>query len=104
MCIGCLSSVSEGLSNSILEYMAAGLPVVATDAGGTGELIEDGRTGFLVRERTPEAFAAPVLRLLRDDAMRKRFGQAGLERCRRMFDVSVAVENTQTYYENLISV
>ena len=103
MCIGCLSSESEGLSNSILEYMAAGLPVVATDTGGNGELIEDGRTGFLVRERTPEAFAAPILRLLRDDGMRTRFGQAGLERCRRMFDVSVAVENTQTYYEKLVS-
>jgi glycosyltransferase involved in cell wall biosynthesis len=102
MCIGCLSSVSEGLSNSILEYMAAGLPVVATDTGGNRELIEDGRTGFLVRERTPEAFAIPVLKLLRDDRMRASFGQAGLQRCSEMFDIEVAVQKLQTYYESLV--
>jgi glycosyltransferase involved in cell wall biosynthesis len=102
MSIACLSSQSEGLSNSILEYMAAGLPVVATDVGGNRELIDDGHTGFLVRERTPEAFAAPVIRLLRDDEMRARFGRAGLERCEQMFDISVAVKNTQNYYEHLV--
>jgi glycosyltransferase involved in cell wall biosynthesis len=103
MSVACLSSASEGLSNSILEYMAAGLPVVATDAGGNRELIVDGRTGFLVRERTPHAFAAPILRLLRDGGMRSAFGRAGLERCQEMFEMSVAVQNTQKYYEELIA-
>jgi glycosyltransferase involved in cell wall biosynthesis len=103
MSVACLSSTSEGLSNSILEYMAAGLPVVATDVGGNRELIEDGGTGFLVRDRTPEAFAAPIMRLLRDDGMRARFGQAGFERCRRMFDIGVAVEKTANYYEALMA-
>jgi len=98
-----LSSQAEGFSNSILEYMAAGLPVVATDAGGNRELIVDGRTGFLVRERTPGAFAAPILQLLRDGVMRSAFGRAGLERCQEMFEMSVAVQNTQQYYEQLIT-
>lgn len=102
MSVGCLSSSSEGLSNSILEYMAAGLPVVASDVGGNRELVEDGRTGFLVAERTPEAFAAPIVRLLRDGDLRRRLGAAGLERCRERFDIQVAVRNTERYYERLI--
>jgi glycosyltransferase involved in cell wall biosynthesis len=57
MSIGCLTSQSEGFSNAILEYMASGLPVVASNVGGNSEAIADGETGYIVRERTPEALA-----------------------------------------------
>lgn len=98
MSIACLTSQSEGLPNAILEYMAAGLPVVATDVGGVAELVEDGVTGCLVRDRTPEAVAAPIIRLLRDDVLRTRMGRTGLERGRTRFDIVAAVERLENFY------
>ncbi len=52
MCIGCLTSFSEGFSNAVMEYMAVGSPVVVTDVGGNRDAIVDGETGYLVREWT----------------------------------------------------
>ena len=101
MSIGCLSSESEGFSNAILEYMAAGLPVVATDVGGNAEAIEDGVTGYLVRERTPEAFAQPIVKLLRDERRREEIGRRGLERCRERFEIGGAVRRLEEYYGGL---
>jgi len=101
MSIGCLSSHSEGFSNAILEYMAAGLPVVATDVGGNAEAIEDGVTGCLVRDRTPEAFARPVVELLRDPVRRAEMGRRSLERCRERFEIGAAVRRLEDYYRML---
>lgn len=98
MSIGCLTSQSEGLPNAILEYMAAGLPVVATDVGGVSELVEDGLTGYLVRERTPAAIAEPITRLLRDNDLRAAMAQKGLERARTQFDISAAVRRLEDFY------
>ena len=98
MSVGCLSSQSEGLPNAILEYMAAGLPVVATDVGGVAELVRDGLTGFLVRDRTPEAFARPVIQLLENENLRARMGELALERARARFDSGAAVKRLQQFY------
>ena len=98
MSVACLTSESEGLPNAILEYMAAGLPVVATDVGGVSELVEDGMTGYLIRERTPEAVAAPIIGLIKDDTLRRRMGRMGLERGRTRFDMAAAVERLQNFY------
>ena len=98
MSIGCLSSQSEGFSNAILEYMAAGLPVVATDVGGNAEAIEDDVTGCLVRDRTAEAFARPIVELLRDPARAEEMGRRGLERCRERFEIGGAVRRLEDYY------
>ena len=103
MSLACLSSESEGLPNAILEYMAAGLPVVATDVGGVRELVRDGATGYLVRERTPEAFAQPVIQLLRNDDLRTAMGRRGLERARTEFDISAAVERLQQFYFDAVA-
>lgn len=101
MSIGCLSSESEGFSNAILEYMAAGLPVVATDVGGNAEAIEDGASGYLVRERSAEAFARPIIELLRDGVRRKEMGLRALERCRERFEIGGAVRRLEDYYAAL---
>jgi glycosyltransferase involved in cell wall biosynthesis len=102
MSVGCLSSESEGFSNAILEYMAAGLPVVATDVGGNSEAIESGITGYLVRESAPAAFAAPILELLSDEPKRAAMGKRSLERCRRLFDMDQAVRRLEDYYLSLL--
>jgi L-malate glycosyltransferase len=103
MSIACLTSQSESLPNAILEYMATGLPVVATDVGGIAELVEDGVNGYLVRERTPEAVAAPILRLLEDESLRVRMGRRSLERCRREFDLSAAAKRLEDFYLSLVT-
>lgn len=98
MSVACLSSESEGLPNAILEYMAAGLPVVATDVGGVPELVRDGVNGYLVGTHTPEAFAEPIIRLLQDRELRLAMGRQGLERARAEFEISASVKRLQQFY------
>jgi glycosyltransferase involved in cell wall biosynthesis len=101
MSVGCLSSKSEGFSNAVLEYMAAGLPVVATDAGGNAEAVEHGTNGFIITERNADAFARPIIELLQDDAKRAEMGRASLERCRTMFEMTLSVRKHEDYYQQL---
>lgn len=103
MSVACLCSESEGFSNALLEYMAAELPVVATDGGGNGEAVEDAVTGFLVRSRDPGDLAAPIVRLLEDEDLRTRMGRAALDRCRRHFDIRDCIGRQERYYSALLS-
>jgi glycosyltransferase involved in cell wall biosynthesis len=83
-----LSSRSEGFPVSILEAMAAGLPVVATDVGGVAEAVVAGETGFLVPPGDPRALAEALGRLVAEPRLRRRFGEAGRDRALRLFDAS----------------
>ena len=68
-------SLSEGLSNTLLEAMAEGLPVVTTSVGGNPEIIEDGRTGLIVPPRAVEAISLALGRLLADPSLRGADGR-----------------------------
>ncbi len=102
MSVGCLTSQSEGFSNSILEYMAAGIPVVATDVGGNKEAVEHGTTGFVVPARDSNAFAAPVIRVLEDESLRSWMGAKARERCASTFDIGLAIKQQEEYYLDLL--
>lgn len=102
MSIGCLTSFSEGFSNAIMEYMAAGLPAVAIDVGGNRDAIIDGATGFLVADRSPEAFAKPLIKLLRDEELRAGMGEKGFQRCVDYFEVGKTIGQLEEFYESLV--
>lgn len=99
--VAALSSDFEGSPLGVMEYMEAGLPVVATRVGGMADLIEDGRQGLLVPPRDPEALAAAVATLLRDPERAREMGRAGRERRRREFSIEGTVRRIEDLYEEL---
>lgn len=95
------SSRYEGMSNTILEGMAAGRPVVATAVGGTPDLIGDGVTGFLVPAGEPEPMAGRVIELLIDPGMRERMGTAGRARMEAVHSLPAMVRAYASLYSEL---
>ncbi len=96
-----LTSFSEGFSNSILEYMNAGKPVVATDVGGANEAIVDGTSGFLVDSNDDEALAAKLEVLFANQEMAADFGNVGRTRIEKMFTLSAQLNKTLDLYREL---
>jgi glycosyltransferase involved in cell wall biosynthesis len=91
----------EGSPLSVLEYMEAGLPVVATGVGGLPDLIDDGVHGLLVPRRDPGALAHALDALLGDSARRRAMGEAGRRRRREQFEFDVMVQRLEDLYERL---
>ncbi len=86
----CLPSRFEGMPFSLLEAMAAGVPVVATDVSGTREIIKEGETGLLVPAEDPEALAGAILHLMEDGDLREGIARRGLKEVERYsFDRTV---------------
>jgi glycosyltransferase involved in cell wall biosynthesis len=85
--IGVLATFTEGISNSIMEYMALVKPVVATDGGGTNELVANGLTGFLVPPRNVDAMADRILELLNNPTLATSMGREGRQRLTRDFNI-----------------
>lgn len=96
--VGVISSDSEGFSNSILEYMAAGLPVVATNVGGNSELVKDGASGFLVPPDDYLALAEKIVYLLSDPKLREKMGKEGLCIVRKKFAWDKKIKEIEQYY------
>ena len=97
-----LPSLAEGISNTILEAMATGLPVVATDVGGNSELVLEGDTGFLVPRSDPDALAATIRRYTDDTGLRQEHGERARQRCETEFSIKVMVKNYQDLYDSLL--
>ena len=93
-----MSSVTEGLGTSLLDGMACSRAIVATRAGGIPEVVDDGVTGLLVPPRDHAAMAQAIVRLLKDDGLRKRMGEAGLARVGGRFTVDRMVAETAAAY------
>jgi len=96
-----LTSDYEGLPYTVLEAMAAGVPVVATRVGGVPEQVVDGETGFLFEPGDPSAAAAAVERILAAPDGAARLGDAGRERVRRKFSRARMVSETVALYDAL---
>jgi glycosyltransferase involved in cell wall biosynthesis len=96
--VAVLSTLSEGLSNSLLEAMHAGRPVVATNVGGNPEIVRDGVTGLLVPPGDPVALAAAIGRLLESPQLAAAMGSAGKTLIEERFSCERMVEQTADLY------
>lgn len=96
--VACLSSVHEGVPITLLEAMAAGLPVVATDCGSIRDLVEDGEQGFVVPVGDAPALAQRLEQLARDESLRAQFGKSG----RALVEREYRIDITARRYEELL--
>ena len=99
-----LSSSSEGFSNAILEYMAAGRPVVATDVGGAREAIVHGETGYLVPAGDHDQLADHIVSLLLDHETASSMGESGRRRVNEKFSTARQFQNIEGLYAELLGV
>jgi len=100
--IGVLTSTSESLSNALIEYSLAGLPVVASDVGGNREIIEDGKTGFLFESNKLEQLIEKLTVLIKNKNLRNTLGKAGREKALSRFSMDRCLKEYERYYENIL--
>jgi len=100
--IALLTSITEGIPLTLIEAMAAGLPVVSTNVGGVAEVVVDRQTGLLAPSGDDDALAEAVARLGRDPEARRRMGELGRECARSLFSDQRMHEEYQKYYEGMV--
>jgi glycosyltransferase involved in cell wall biosynthesis len=98
-----LATFSEGISNSIMEYMALAKPVIATDGGGTVEIVKDKITGYLIKVSDPTELASKIEVLLDSSALRQEFGDLGEERIRTFFSIESMVNKYIHFYNSILN-
>jgi len=98
-----LSSFSEGISNSIIEYMALKKPVVATIGGGTSELIDDMQTGFLIKQGDVNTMKEKIELLIQKPELRSQMGEKGKKRIEDLFSIDVMKQQYILLYQQLIN-
>jgi glycosyltransferase involved in cell wall biosynthesis len=97
-----LASEQQGCPNTSLEALAAGVPVIANDDGGTGEQVIDGETGYLLPRIDPKRYAACALRILEDPSLRARLGANGREHVMRNFSIARMRERYRDLFYELL--
>ncbi|MBK9926024.1 MAG: glycosyltransferase [Anaerolineales bacterium] len=100
--LGVLSSEYEGVSNALLEYMAASLPVVVTDVGGNHEVVVNGKTGILVPFGDPKSFADAMFSLIQNSELSREYGKAGRYRVEKKFNIQRMIREMEDTYFSLV--
>lgn len=103
MDIGVLATFTEGISNSILEYMALGKPVIATEGGGTKEIVKDNVTGFLVPSKNVNELSLKIQILLNDKELRESMGEKGASEIHKNFSLNSMVDHFVNAYSELVN-
>jgi glycosyltransferase involved in cell wall biosynthesis len=101
--VAVLASYSEGFPNVVMEYMACGKPVVATDSGGTRELLADGVTGYLCRVRDAEHLAEKTAALLNEPLVAEKMGFTGREMVLKHFSIENMLDRYESLYQRFKS-
>ncbi|MDR1270326.1 MAG: glycosyltransferase [Planctomycetaceae bacterium] len=100
--VAVLSSHSESFSNSVLEYAVAERPIVVSDVGGLGEIVENNQTGFVVPPQNPQALADKILCFLENPELRKTFGKRAKENALEKYNEKKILEQYCNYYKWII--
>ncbi len=101
--VSVMSSQEDGLGNSVQETLALRRPLVATNAGGIPEMVEDRVSGIVVERRDPHALAIGIIQMLSDPAAAARYGQAGRRTVEERFTVPLMVQKTLAVYRELVA-
>ena len=99
-----LPSLNEGISNTVLEAMASGLPVVATDVGGNPELVREGSTGYLVPAADATAMAEAILRYAKEPELMRRHGAEARRVAERDYGLNVMVGRYLRVYDSMLGI
>jgi glycosyltransferase involved in cell wall biosynthesis len=100
--IGILATFTEGISNSIMEYMALGKPVIATLGSGTNEIVKNNETGLLVKVSDPQDLANKIEYLLNNTAIGIQMGLKGQQRIKKNFSIDSMIEKYTAVYKNIL--
>jgi len=97
--VGVITSETEGLCNAIIEYMACGVPVVATRVGGNPELVEESVNGYLYESGDCGALAIAIIRVLESREERERIGLVNRTKVEDQFSLESMIQHTESYYQ-----
>jgi glycosyltransferase involved in cell wall biosynthesis len=97
-----LSSVIEGMANALLEALASGKPAVVTDAGGNSEVVQHGKTGFVVPRNAPSQLAQAILHLIRHPELTAQMGEVARKDMEARFSLPRMVQSVETLYDTLL--